>query len=155
MMPTEAPSGSSQMVRMGWPLTRMRALYRAMELRASRRYCNTIGGPAAILPPDTVRRRLEKRCRLGRVSMSFEGFPGSAVREKLDHPVIDADAHVVECDFAHQDLVREIAGAEVLKRVQAEKAAHGPTVRGFWWGLPSGPHTADRAMAMLPRYFRS
>jgi predicted TIM-barrel fold metal-dependent hydrolase len=87
--------------------------------------------------------------------MSFEGFPGSAVREKLDHPVIDADAHVVECDFAHQDFVREIAGAEVLKRVQQERAAHGPTVRGFWWGLPSGPHTADRALAMLPRYFRS
>jgi predicted TIM-barrel fold metal-dependent hydrolase len=87
--------------------------------------------------------------------MSFEGFPGSEVRGKLDHPVIDADAHVVECDFAHQDFVRQIAGPDVLKRVQAERAAHGPTVRGFWWGLPSGSHTADRAMAMLPRYFRS
>ena len=31
----------------------------------------------------------------------------------------------------------------------------GPTVKGFWWGLPSGPHSADRAMALLPRYFRS
>ena len=87
--------------------------------------------------------------------MSFEGFPGRDVRAKLDHPVIDADAHVVECDFAHLDFVRQIAGADVVARVKAERAYHGPTVRGFWWGLPSGPHTADRAMAQLPRYFRS
>jgi predicted TIM-barrel fold metal-dependent hydrolase len=85
----------------------------------------------------------------------FEGFPGRDVRAKLDHPVIDADAHIVECDFAHLDFVREIAGEDVVKRVKAERATQGPTVRGFWWGLPSGAHTGDRAMAQLPRYFRS
>jgi predicted TIM-barrel fold metal-dependent hydrolase len=87
--------------------------------------------------------------------MSFEGFPGRDVRAKLDHPVIDADAHVVECDFAHLDFVRQLAGEEVVKTVLAVRAHHGPTVKGFWWGLPSGPHTDDRAMAQLPRYFRS
>ena len=87
--------------------------------------------------------------------MSFEGFPGRQVREKLDHPVIDADAHIVECDFAYLDFVKEIAGPDITKRVAATPASHGPTVRGFWWGLPSGPHTADRAMSQLPRYFRS
>ncbi|HZB92071.1 MAG TPA: hypothetical protein VE397_11550, partial [Stellaceae bacterium] len=87
--------------------------------------------------------------------MSFEGFPGGEVRAKLDHPVIDADAHIVECDFAHLDFVRQIAGEEVAKTVHAMRAHHGPTVRGFWWGLPSGAHTADRALAQLPRYFRS
>ncbi|HEX9466520.1 MAG TPA: amidohydrolase family protein [Alphaproteobacteria bacterium] len=87
--------------------------------------------------------------------MSIEGFPGRDVRAKLDHPVIDADAHVVECDFAHQDFVRQLAGEDVAKRVSALRAHHGPTVRGFWWGLPSGAHTADRAMAQLPRYFHS
>lgn len=85
----------------------------------------------------------------------FEGFPGSAVRAKLDHPVIDADAHVVECNFAHLDFVRQLAGADVVKTVSATLSHHGPTVRGFWWGLPSGAHTGDRAMAHLPRYFRS
>src|SRR6185437_6306334 len=85
----------------------------------------------------------------------FAGFPGSVIRAKLDHPVIDADAHVVECDFAHLDFVRSIASEDVAKRVKAERANHGPTVKGFWWGLPSGPHTADRALAQLPRYFRS
>jgi predicted TIM-barrel fold metal-dependent hydrolase len=87
--------------------------------------------------------------------MSFEGFPGSNVRAKLDHPVIDADAHVVECDFAHLDFVRQLAGEDVVKTVIAARAHHGPTVKGFWWGLPSGPHTGDRAMAQLPRYLRS
>ena len=87
--------------------------------------------------------------------MSFEGFPGRDIRAKLDHPVIDADAHVVECDFAHVDFVRQLAGEDVVKTVLAVGAHHGPTVKGFWWGLPSGPHTADRAMAQLPRYFRS
>ena len=87
--------------------------------------------------------------------MSFEGFPGMAVRAKLDHPVIDADAHVVECDFAHLDFVRELGGAEMVERVASVIAAAGPTVKGFWWGLPSGPHTSDRALAQLPRYLRS
>lgn len=87
--------------------------------------------------------------------MSFEGFPGSEVRAKLDHPVVDADAHVVECDFAHLDFVRQIGGEDIARQVLALKANHGPTVRGFWWGVPSGPHTGDRAMAQLPRYFRS
>jgi predicted TIM-barrel fold metal-dependent hydrolase len=85
----------------------------------------------------------------------FEGFPGRDVRARLDHPVIDADAHVVECDFAHLDFVKQIAGDNIAKAVEHARANHGPTVRGFWWGLPSGPHTGDRAMAQLPRYFRS
>lgn len=85
----------------------------------------------------------------------FEGFPGSTVREKLDHPVIDADAHVVECDFAHLDFVRDIAGPRMAEDVGNFLSAHGPTVKGFWWGLPSGKHTADRALAQLPRYMHS
>lgn len=87
--------------------------------------------------------------------MSFQGFPGREVRAKLDHPVIDADAHVIECDFAHLDFVRQLGGAEMVERVGSVIAAAGPTVKGFWWGLPSGPHTSDRALAQLPRYLRS
>jgi predicted TIM-barrel fold metal-dependent hydrolase len=87
--------------------------------------------------------------------MSFEGFPGRDVRAKLGHPVIDADAHIVECDFAHLDFLRQVADEDVIRKVLAMRAHHGPTVKGFWWGLPSGPHTSDRAMAQLPRYFRS
>lgn len=85
----------------------------------------------------------------------FAGFPGSDVRAKLDHPVIDADAHVVECDFAHLDFVRQLGGEKMVDKVSSVIAAAGPTVRGFWWGIPSGPNTGDRAMAQLPRYMRS
>ena len=88
----------------------------------------------------------------------FAGFPGCDVRAKLDHPVIDADAHVVECEFALHDFLTQLCGPELAKRIserQPKGSAHGPTVKGFWWGLPSGPHTGDRAMALLPPYFRS
>lgn len=80
---------------------------------------------------------------------------GSAIRARLDHPVIDADAHVVECDFAHLDFVRQLGGERMVDKVSAVIAAAGPTVRGFWWGVPSGPLTSDRALAQLPRYLRS
>jgi hypothetical protein len=85
----------------------------------------------------------------------IEGLSSGDIRAKLDHPVIDADAHVVECDFAHLDFVRQLGGETMVKKVSAVIAVAGPTVRGFWWGIPSGPLTGDRAMAQLPRYLRS
>ena len=33
----------------------------------------------------------------------FADFPGSEVRARLDHPVIDADAHMLEAEFAFED----------------------------------------------------
>jgi predicted TIM-barrel fold metal-dependent hydrolase len=88
----------------------------------------------------------------------YASLRGAEVREKLDHPVIDADAHIVECHFALMECIEEVAGKNVAAR--AEKAfqntgAHGAAVKGFWWGLSSGEHTGDRALAMLPRYLRS
>lgn len=86
----------------------------------------------------------------------FANFPGSDVRAKLDHPVIDADAHVLECDFAVMDFVKQIAGpgmVERLRRTRVEQAKLG--YRNIWWGVPSGAHTSDRALGMFPRYFRS
>jgi predicted TIM-barrel fold metal-dependent hydrolase len=85
----------------------------------------------------------------------IEALSGGDIRAKLDHPVIDADAHVVECDFAHLDFVRQLGGETMVSKVSAVIAVAGPTVRGFWWGIPSGPLTGDRAMAQLPRYLRS
>jgi predicted TIM-barrel fold metal-dependent hydrolase len=87
----------------------------------------------------------------------FAAFPGSDVRKRVDHPVIDADAHVVESNFAFLDFLKVVAGPEMVERVQRRPGGGGggPTVKGFWWGLPSGPHSGDRAMALLPRYFRS
>lgn len=77
---------------------------------------------------------------------------GGAVREKLDHPVIDADAHVVECTFLVDEYIREIGGGAVHERWIARPPRYGST-KMIWWGSPSGAHTADRAMSFLPKYF--
>lgn len=71
----------------------------------------------------------------------YSSLTGAEVRAKLDHPVIDADAHIVECNFALMECLAEVAGPSVAAR--AEKAfqnagAHGASVKGFWWGLSSG-----------------
>jgi predicted TIM-barrel fold metal-dependent hydrolase len=84
----------------------------------------------------------------------YAGFPGRDVRAKLDHPVVDADAHVVEPLFAIEGYMREVAGNATTEKWLARKDTRIGT-KGIWWGAPSGTHTADRAMAMLPRYFAS
>jgi predicted TIM-barrel fold metal-dependent hydrolase len=88
----------------------------------------------------------------------FEPIVGAEIRAKLDHPVIDGDGHIAECQFAVTDFLVEVAGRELAERAQkawTQGGPHGATVKGFWWGMPSGAHTGDRALAMLPRYMRS
>ncbi|HEV8021086.1 MAG TPA: amidohydrolase family protein [Candidatus Lustribacter sp.] len=79
-------------------------------------------------------------------------FPGSDVRAKLDHPVVDADGHVIECEWLLDEYVREVAGPEIQARWMKRPAPYGPT-KMIWWGYPSAAHTADRAMSMFPKYF--
>jgi len=43
-------------------------------------------------------------------------FPGSDVRAKLDHPVVDADGHTIEAEWLLDEYVREVAGAEIQAR---------------------------------------
>lgn len=92
-----------------------------------------------------------------------------SVREKLGHPVIDADAHVVECQFALEDTLKEVAGpriaarfAEVLESISMHRWYHADdaTRRRQRLGRPSFWHvsasnTLDRATAMLPGLMRS
>jgi predicted TIM-barrel fold metal-dependent hydrolase len=77
---------------------------------------------------------------------------GGELRAKLDHPVVDADAHVVESTALVDEYIREIGGPAVLERWSKRPPRYGPT-KMIWWGAPSGAHTADRAMSMLPNYF--
>jgi predicted TIM-barrel fold metal-dependent hydrolase len=84
----------------------------------------------------------------------YAGFPGSDVRAKLDHPVVDADAHVVEPLFALEGYMREVAGNAITEKWLQRKDTRIGT-KGIWWGAPSGAHTADRAMSMLPKFFAS
>jgi predicted TIM-barrel fold metal-dependent hydrolase len=88
----------------------------------------------------------------------FAAFPGRDVRARVDHPVIDSDAHVVECRFAVMDFLKEIMGNDAedrLAKTQWAVRQYNQPSKFLWWGVPSGENTGDRAMAMLPKYFRS
>ena len=68
---------------------------------------------------------------------------GSEIRARLDHPVIDADGHTIECEWLLDEYVREVAGPAIHARWLKRPAPYGPT-KMIWWGYPSGatPPTA-------------
>lgn len=73
------------------------------------------------------------------------------IRNKIDYPIIDADAHVIEARFALHDFVKEIAGSDVLKAFEARQELRNKTSqRNGFWASPSGEMTIDRATVMLP-----
>jgi predicted TIM-barrel fold metal-dependent hydrolase len=96
------------------------------------------------------------------------------IRSHLDHPVIDADGHYIETMPILKpyviDSVRELAGADLAKRIEAgeagfdyddtvlrpwsEMTAQNRLLKGVtrppWWSLPAA-NTLDRATAHLPR----
>src|SRR5262245_62327582 len=86
----------------------------------------------------------------------------SAIRARLDHPVIDADGHLIEYNPLVRDFLVEEAGESVAKRFDAlvhgselmrqvpRESQRGLGISRFpWWGLPAR-NTLDRATAMLP-----
>ena len=77
---------------------------------------------------------------------------GIDVRSKLNHPVIDSDGHAVELRLALPDFLKQVAGADEVRKWESQIGA--PTVLqtppGGWFLNPSGPNTIDSAMAMLP-----
>ena len=95
------------------------------------------------------------------------------IRAQLDHPVIDADGHVIELEPAVMDHLRDLAGAATVARYRKGWIEHGGrtggglfrwytldgearvdehATRAPWWALPSA-NTLDRATAMLPALF--
>ena len=86
----------------------------------------------------------------------FASFPGSDVRAKLDHPVIDCDAHVIEMPAAIEDFFKQVAGNDAPERLnKARRQQYNQQSKFLWWGVPSGPNTKDRAMSMLPKFFKT
>jgi len=88
--------------------------------------------------------------------------PSSAVRDRLDHPIIDGDSHIVEFMPMFFDYLKDVGGSEIVKRYRDssvsrrwaamswdERRAERVTVPP-WWALPT-ENTLDRATAMLPR----
>jgi len=82
------------------------------------------------------------------------GATGADIRAKLDHPVVDADGHMIEATFAILDFVRQVGGPEIAKRYEGMLDYDNRTRgrRAVWVGN-SGPATIDRATAMLPRLY--
>ena len=91
----------------------------------------------------------------------------AAVRERLDHPVIDNDGHMIEIEPVLYDYLAEVAGAAMVDRYKALMKD------GRFWGwynrsrgevremrIKRPPHwalagnTVDRATAMVPRLWR-
>jgi len=85
------------------------------------------------------------------------------VEKAFDHPVIDSDGHTVEFMPALLDVLRDVAGPEVMQRyvdffdqgflgwydLTPAQRAERRAVRGPWWALPAR-NTLDRATASLP-----
>ena len=40
---------------------------------------------------------------------------GADIGAKLDHPVVDCDAHMIECSFAVLDFVKQVGGADIAR----------------------------------------
>ena len=84
------------------------------------------------------------------------------IRARLDHPVIDADGHLIEYLPVVYDLLDEVAGAAAVdgfrvvtgasaltRPLSAEERRQAGAIRTPWWGLPAA-NTLDRATALLP-----
>ena len=81
---------------------------------------------------------------------------GADIRARLDHPVVDADGHMIECTFAVLDFVRQVGGTDIAHRYDEllKSDPTGPGRRAVWIGN-SGPRSIDRATAMLPKLYRA
>jgi predicted TIM-barrel fold metal-dependent hydrolase len=83
------------------------------------------------------------------------------VRSRLDHPVLDADGHMIEYLPLLRQFIVEEAGESVAanfddfvfgtsdKSVVREKRREMRVTRKAWWGYPA-ENTLDRATAMFP-----
>ncbi len=86
----------------------------------------------------------------------------TAIRSRLDHPIIDADGHAIEYLPLVRDILREQAGddavavmdlvtggASASRGLTAEQMRGAGLIRTSWWGLPAR-NTLDRGTALLP-----
>ena len=93
----------------------------------------------------------------------------ATTRAKLDHPVVDADGHVLEVEPVLLDFLKDVAGAEMVSRYEKfmtdrpydawhdmsweERFTKRPMRPAFWF--TPARNTLDRATAMLPGLMRA
>jgi predicted TIM-barrel fold metal-dependent hydrolase len=81
---------------------------------------------------------------------------GADIRAKLNHPVVDADGHMIETTFAVLDFVKQVGGPEIAARYEKTlRSDHTGRSRSAVWVGNSGPASIDRATAMLPKLMRA
>ena len=75
----------------------------------------------------------------------------SELRARLDHPVIDGDAHIIECQFVLPDFLKQVGGADLVKRFDtAMKTSRRGYAKSNFWPAHTGKYTIDRLTTMLP-----
>jgi predicted TIM-barrel fold metal-dependent hydrolase len=79
---------------------------------------------------------------------------GADVRARLGHPVVDGDSHILEHGPALDDFLRQVAGADMVRRLHDYRLQVPQGYRDIWWSRPSGAHTIDLATSMLPKLYR-
>jgi hypothetical protein len=87
------------------------------------------------------------------------------IRERVGHPIIDSDGHVVEFEPALLDYIRDAGGTKVLERYKTafdtafyfrwnhltrEQRRDQRAPRPVFWPYPA-KNTLDRATAAMPR----
>ena len=89
------------------------------------------------------------------------------IREKLDHPIVDADGHMLEITPVFVDYIRDTMGESIATRYLSsapvrrylepwnftdEERRERWVQRSNLWGVPT-KNTLDRATAILPRLY--
>ncbi|HZO08484.1 MAG TPA: amidohydrolase, partial [Myxococcota bacterium] len=85
------------------------------------------------------------------------------IRRRIDHPIVDADAHQLETVPVLLDYIREVGGSGMPERFIAylrhqrrtfemswEQRYDTRTSMPVWWPIPT-ENTLDRATTQLPR----
>ena len=78
----------------------------------------------------------------------------SKLRERLDHPVIDGDAHIIESKFVLPDFLKQVGGPDIVDRFQKAIVNSRPGgAKSLFWSAHTGERTIDRVTTMLPRLY--
>ena len=81
----------------------------------------------------------------------------SKLRDKLDHPVIDGDGHIIESRFVLPDFLKQVGGESLVKRWEDAFARRfgqtGKRPKSLPWSAHTGKGTLDRVTCMLPNLY--
>jgi predicted TIM-barrel fold metal-dependent hydrolase len=71
------------------------------------------------------------------------------IRNRIDHPIIDADGHYRQFKPLVRDILKEVAGRTVVERFDRQGGRGGHLPSRSFWGFPA-EMTEDRMTAALP-----